>query len=213
MSIAEKLTALSENMPKVFEAGINWVFAYAEQVMEMFYRAQFPEGTTLDIAIPNVLPNLQSMFRTVSGLRQLRVSVPTEQSYKAQFFVYNCTSLELLTVPEGIRFSNFSNFANYSSRLEQVVGAIDLTESTLNENCFSSCSMLREVRFVPESIYASLHFRQSDKLSPETVASILAGLADVNDRETQSLFLHATVKKQLTPEQLAAVAAKNWEVL
>ena len=212
MSIAEKLTTLSENMPKVFEAGINWICSYAYQVAELFYKVAFPEGCALDLALPRIDPNLQSMFRTVTGLRQLRLRLPLEKVYNGSYFAYYCTSIVTLILPEGIRFSSFANFANRCSSLERVEGALDLSESTSNENCFNSCPMLQEVRFVPGSIYASLHFRNSDKLSPETVASILAGLADVNDRETQSLTLHATIREQLTPEQLAAVAAKNWEV-
>ena len=210
MSLAQKLTAVAENTPKVYEAGKAWVFQHVTQPPGMFYKAQFPAGSALTVELPHVLGNLAEMFRLVSGLRWLKLTVPTDQAYRMYYLAYYSQDLEELWLPEGIRAKDFQFFASRCQSLRRVEGTLDLTESTNNSNCFSDCPALQEVRFAPGSIRRSLSFRDSDKLSAETVASILAGLGDVSDGETQTLQLHAHIRATLTADQLAAITAKNW---
>lgn len=208
MTVAEKLTAIGENMPKVYDGGKAWVFAYMVHPDGLFYKTAFPEGTELKMDMPVCDGTLTEMFRLVTGLDVLELNLP-DVLCKANYSLYG-SSVRVLRLPNGLRASDFTYFANRCSLLEEVWGRIDLTESSSNENCFNNCKQLREVRFAPGSIRKSLSFYQSDKLSAESVASILAGLATV--QETQTLSLHATVKASLTAAQLSALTAQNWQL-
>ena len=208
MTVAEKLTAIGENMPKVYDAGKNWVFRYMTQPNGLFYKAAFPEGSSLRVSLPNCSSLLTEMFRLATGLHTLELQLPDVLS-KANYMFYSC-SLRVLRLPNGLRVSDFVNFANRCEQLEEVWGNLDLTESSSNDGCFGSCNLLREVRFVPNSIRKSISFKQSGQLSEASVASILAGLATVET--TQTLTLHDTVKATLTNAQIAALEAKNWQL-
>lgn len=207
MTLSQKLTAVAENMTAVYEAGKDQIFHYVTQPSGMFYKRAFPEGSSLSVRLPDSNGVLTDMFRLVTGLDTLTLTLPPEQSCKLNYFAYS-SSLRLLQLPAGIKASSFIDFANRCSALEEISGVIDLSESTSNEGCFSSCPLLREVRFRPESIFLSISFKQSKVLSAQTVQSIVEGLATV--QQTQTLTLHENVKAALTQEQRAVITARNW---
>lgn len=87
---------------------------------------------------------------------------------------------------------------------------LDFSASTANNNVFGGCSTLKEFRVVPFSIKASLSIKSSPLLSPETIQSIIDGLADLTGQTAETLTLHNEVGNKLTEEQKATVTAKNW---
>jgi len=206
MTLAEKLTAVAENVPKVYDAGKGWVFAHMARPDGLFYKTAFPAGTSLRISLAATGGTLTEMFRLCTGLEVLELT-PPDISCKVNYFIYS-SDIRLLRLTGYLRVSDFTNFATRCSALEEIEGVIDLTESSSNEGCFGSCPQLREVRFTPESIKLSISFKQSDQLSADTVASIVAGLATV--AETQTLTFHDAVKATLTDDQTALITAKNW---
>ena len=209
MTIAQKLTTAAENMPKVFDAGKSWVFAHMSRPNGLFYKTAFPAGSSLNISLTSTNGTLTEMFRLTTGLERLEITVP-DFPCKVNYFLYS-SAIRVLRLNGDLRASDFTNFAARCSALEEIHGTIDLTDSTDNENCFGSCPLLREVRFAPGSIHKSVCFKQSALLSADSVASIVAGLATVE--ETQNLELHNTVEATLTPTQRAQITAKNWQLL
>lgn len=197
-------------MPKVFAAGKNWVCRHITQPSGLFYKAEFPAGSSFSMEMPACNGTLTDMFRMVSGLETLALSIPEHIVCKVNYFAYSST-LRQLQLPAAFAVSDFTNFANRCGQLEEITGAFDLSQSSSNEGCFGSCTALREVRFVPGSILKSISFKQSNQLSAESVASILEGLGSVETAQT--LTLHDTVRAQLTPAQIAAIEAKNWQLL
>lgn len=174
------------------------VLEYVTQVNRLFYKAEFPAGYELEVNMPNCPDNISEMFRIASELKKLTLIVPTNKAYNASYFVYDTVSeystLEELNLPSGIKFSNFSNFATRNKHLKAVNGAIDLSESTSNESCFTYCLELVDVSFVFGTITKSISFAQSTKLSRASIESILAGLYEVGDGQTLTLSESAVDK-------------------
>ena len=197
------------------EGGDN-ALQYATQVNRMFNTAAFPDGYEMVVDMPNSPTNISEMFRVSYGLRKLELIVPTDRTYNASYFVYgsatNRSTLEEMVLPDRIKFSNFSNFALRCYALKTVSGSIDLSESTTNENCFSTCSELTELRFVPGTITESLSFNQSAKLSDASIASIVNGLADLTLQTAQSVTLNGEVTGKLTDDQKKEIITKNWDI-
>lgn len=82
-------------------------------------------------------------------------------------------------------------------------------ETTKLYNAFAGCSALVNVTF-EGIINTELSFKSSSKLSSSSVQSIIDCLADLTGGTVQTLTLHATVKANLTQDQLATITGKNW---
>lgn len=76
-------------------------------------------------------------------------------------------------------------------------------------NAFSVCNLLKEVRFEGE-IAANINFSSCSQLSMESVDSIIDALVDLTGQTARTLTLHATVKGNLTTDQIAQITNKNW---
>ena len=85
--------------------------------------------------------------------------------------------------------------------------------TTLGAYAFYVCNSLEEVRFVPGTIPVSIGFGTSQKLSTESVQSIIDGLADLTGQTAQSLTFSKSTGQRLTDEQKAAITAKNWTLV
>lgn len=90
----------------------------------------------------------------------------------------------------------------------EIVGELDLSSVTITTSMFSYSTGLKEIRFKKETIKMSIPFQSCEKLSAESIQSIIDGLAIVET--TQTLTLHANVKKKLTEEQISQITSKNW---
>lgn len=223
MTIAERLTQTMEPLlDAVYAAGKltdTYYLPGSLPFKEMFYKAAFPTGYCLTIKTETAPNSLQSMFRVCTGLQKLTMDIPTSQALDGSYFVMgssNVTSaLEELVLPDGIKFSNFICFAQAAKNLQTITGSIDLSESTSNDSCFVSCIELTEVRFVGQSITKSIYFKQSSKLSNDSIYSIVSGLADLTGQTTQTLTVHATVKSRIEELGLDSVIAydKNWTLV
>jgi hypothetical protein len=75
---------------------------------------------------------------------------------------------------------------------------------------FIGCFELREIRFIEGCLLYAPNFEHNDKLSAESIQSIIDGLATVETAKT--LTLHADVKAKLTEQQLATITGKNWNL-
>lgn len=80
------------------------------------------------------------------------------------------------------------------------------------QNCFGQSDQIEQIRFVEKSILRGISFSATDKLSDESIQSIINGLADLTGQTAQTLDLHANIILKLTDEQLTQISNKNWSV-
>lgn len=78
---------------------------------------------------------------------------------------------------------------------------------------FNYCKTLKEIRFVPNTIYLGISLGHSSLLSAESIQSIIDGLADLTGATAQNVKFHATVGAKLTDGQKATITAKNWTLV
>lgn len=105
--------------------------------------------------------------------------------------------------------TNFGYFCNYyTNSLKAIYGVFDLSSVTANLGYVFSGGKLETITFKQGTIHFSISFFQSDKLSDESIQSIIDGLAQVETAQT--ITFTATVKAKLTEEQIAAINEKGW---
>lgn len=221
MSIAEKLTTIVENVPKVYQAGYEkgkseggniaeTYYTYATSLYEHFRNAVFSDGCELTLDIPNVT----SLYNTFYGAKGI-----TKVTLKGNVsgIALNCQNTFSATAVTEVDFSEFNlkptsmqNFCLNSKQLVVLNGVIDMSSCTKVSSAFASCTALEEVRFAKETIKLSISFAQSSMLSAESVQSIIDGLATVETEQT--LTLNSAVSSALTEEQWSEILNKNWMV-
>lgn len=217
MSIADQLKRAKDDLDAVYAAGKaaggggDNPLKYATQVQRVFYKAVFPEEYELTFENPTCPANIMEMFRMASNLRKLTIDIPTDKAYNASYLVYDNSdynsTLEEIVLPDGIKFSNFAFFAHFNKYLKTVSGAIDLSESTSNSDCFRYCTELVDVRFVVGTITKSISFAQSAKLSDASITSIVNGLSA--DALEQTLTVHPDVAARIIKTD---VTDKGWSL-
>ena len=106
--------------------------------------------------------------------------------------------------------SNTLNCFNGCVRLEIINAIFDLSIATSINTAFNKCNTLKEIRFVNDSIKATLNIGYSSLLSNASIQSIIDGLADLTGTTSQTLTLHADVKAKLTETQISTITSKNW---
>ena len=219
MSIAEKIIRAKTDLDEAYAAGYEKGKAeggpnpleYAVDISYLFQSIAFPTDYELNLTVPNVT-TLEFLFQRATGIKSITVDVPNTGGVDARNAFNGCSATEI-TFPHGISFSAIGTCFYGASRLTAINGVIDcgpLTNVTELKSAFSSCSNLVEVRFAKDSIHGSISFPTSSKLSDESIASIIDGLAPVT--ETATLTLPASVVSKLTEEQVNTILNKGWTV-
>lgn len=110
--------------------------------------------------------------------------------------------------------NKFYRTFDYCTALETIDGLpIDFSSITdVLSYPFYYCTALVDVRFVANSIKKSITIAQSDKLSTDTIQSVIDGLADLTGGTAQTLDLHSDIVNKLTDEQILQITNKNWRV-
>ena len=162
------------------------------------------------------------------------INVSNNQSCMGQMFVFNyCVKKIVLNMPDdcqymSITFSNaqsledvvlnFStkNITEYistfnNSTVKRIIGILDFSSATSVNNMFFGCFNLEEVTFEPNTLSLSISLASSNKLTSDSIQSIINGLATVET--AQNLTLHTAVVAKLTEEQILTIQNKNWNVL
>lgn len=93
---------------------------------------------------------------------------------------------------------------------EEIVGVLDFSSCTAVQDMFYNCKVLREVRFAEGTLNISLTMKDCGVLSDSSIQSIIDGLADLTDLETQTITFHEDVKAKLTESQISQITSKNW---
>lgn len=121
--------------------------------------------------------------------------------------------LKTVSFSPKFKLSNATVLFNGRISLEEVIGELDFSGiiGIYEQNSpFTRCTSLAEIRFTKESIKYNLSFKQSSKLSDESIQSILDGLANVST--TQTLALNSEVYAKLTEEQKQSATDKGWTI-
>lgn len=150
-------------------------------------------------------------------VEHLTINVPNAVTGANQMITSSTNDYTLKHLTLNVDLSNAQRFNSMLTKiqaLEIIDGTpINLSSATNINSMFSYCTALKEVRFVTNSISLSISFAQSDKLSTETIQSIIDGLADLTGGTAQTLTLHADVGGKLTETQKETITSKNWELV
>lgn len=180
---------------KVVELNLDHITTFFDLV-----RVSSPENTNTTVEhfivnCPNLITNMLRAFECNSAdcsdltLKKLTLNVDTQKS------------------------TSFSTSFDRLQALEIIDGTpLNFTSATVISG-FYQCYALKEVRVVANTIKVSFSMQHSDKLSTDTIQSIIDGLADLTGGTAQTLTLHATVGAKLTDEQKATITAKNWTLV
>ena len=219
MSIADKLTAIAENVQKVYEAGkaagggeVENPYYYARYANETFQSAVFPENYNLVIKAQKPFFSASGMCRSAQNLNSIKLvcedmGATTKTRFSA--FCRECASVKTVDLTEYQRVlgSDFGYCFYLATALESIYGALDMSNVT-NATYAFFCGSLVDVEFVPSTISVDVRFN-SAKLSDASVDSIIAGLADLTGSAAKTLTLNG-VGSKLTDAQKATISAKNW---
>lgn len=139
----------------------------------------------IDEYLENPVSQLQYTFRNTTNLKYIK-GLNTSK----------CTQMN----------ATFSN-----SALEIIEEPLDLSSLEANSynHTFKQATKLVEVRIVPSTIFIDIVFL-SQKLSEESIQSIIDGLADLTETSAKTLTFYATIRDNLTETQIATITSKNW---
>ena len=227
MSIAEKLTAIAENEQKVYDAGFaagqaagggENLFSYATGLMSLFEGATFPEGYELTVEAPNLRHGVDRIISYAKNIKRFTlIGNKTNALISAQYAFRGGNMLEVIDftgLGEGGLKANYLNGAfSADQKLVSILGELDFSEAVNVSSSFSDCFALKDIQFKVGTLSKSLSLVNSNKLSDESIQSILDGLADLTGGVAQTFTFHATVGAKLTEAQKAAVTAKNWTLV
>ena len=143
------------------------------------------------------------------GSRQWWLDVFSQKKNFANMFEgCSMTTIPQLDTSNGTNFvSMFYLFGNLTT-----IPQLDTSNGTNFYNMFYHCYALKNISFVAGCIKKSISFAQSDKLTDESIQSIIDGLADLTGQTAQTITFHPDVKNKLTEEQIASVTSKNWNI-
>jgi hypothetical protein len=163
----------------------------------------------------SALTSLSYAFSQTSKLKRIDDYMDTQNCTNFNGCFQYCKQLEYV---KGINLASatFVNacFANCIS-LKTIEEPIDFSYLSVNSteyniHMFSNTWALETIRIVTESIKKSFACAHTSVLTPESIQSIIDGLATVET--TQTLTLHADVKAKLTQTQLDTITSKNWNL-
>lgn len=179
--------------------------------------ANFPADTDLVIELPNFKGSLTETFQETPNIRSVTLIYrgETQQAWMHASFRWNYAVRKIDLSEFNITITNGYNTFMLAQALEEIIGELAFTPG-VNPNTgdmFFGCYALKEIRFKKETIAYGIWFGSCDKLSDESIQSIIDGLADLTGATAQTMTLHTTVGAKLTEAQKENIAAKNWTLV
>ena len=158
--------------------------------------------------------NLYYTFANCFQVKQITKDIlPVGDAFDMSYGAFHqCYALEEIGFDLPIRTTNVNGMNVMFNECHNLktIGKITLDDTAYAfSNTFTRCYALENVTF-GGTIAGSLSFVHSGKLSPDSVASILAALQNRAGLTSLTLTLHKDVGEKLTNEQKAAITAKNW---
>lgn len=221
MNIAEKLTTIAENEERVYNKGYTDGFNSAPPDLLPYLKSLTFKGVQLPDNMRNVVLNVPQVekFDTYQqfGLNNATsITIICNAALSFNHTFYDCAdlkSIEIVKENGGSVFSGASaTFTFHSCKLlESIIGEIDFSQTTATNNPFYNCFQLKEMRWKPLSLSVTMRIAQSPNLSPETIQSVIDGLADLTGQTAQTVSWHSSVLNKLTNEQCTQMENKNWQ--
>jgi hypothetical protein len=146
-----------------------------------------------------------TVFGSNYGVKKVVLNLPEESQFIGAMFS-NARNLEELVL--NFSTKNITRYINAfnTTALKRIVGVLDFTSATTVTSMFDKCNLLEDVTFEPNTLSLSISLAQSNKLTAESIQSIIDGLATVETAQT--LTLNKAIA--LTDEQKATINAKGW---
>ena len=218
MSIAEKLTTIAENTPKVFNAGYEKGKAesvdYIPYLSNIAFSSAISEITDdIYLDLPNAT-NLNGLFRErVLNCEKVTVKVSNkctacEWAFAGDLKDENLKTIEILGDTSAVK--SFVNTFRNRKNLESIIGDFDCSSVTTFYAMFMNVFTIKEFFPKANTIKVSISFSGQSNLTDETIQAIIDGLADLTGQESQTVTFHADVKAKLTDEQISTITSKNW---
>ena len=101
-------------------------------------------------------------------------------------------------------------YSFYGCNELHTIEIVDMRKATELVNSFYLCSSLQNITCVEELPKCSIAFRESSKLTLDSVTNIITHLPDLSGEDSKTLTLHATTKALLTEALIAEATNKNW---
>ena len=102
---------------------------------------------------------------------------------------------------------DFTNFVLNCYSLH-TVDIVDVRKAT--SFAFYACRELQNITCVEELPKCKISFKESSKLTLDSVTNIITHLPDLSAEGSKTLTLHATTKALLTEALIAEATNKNW---
>ena len=171
-----------------------WENAYYSNGVYLFYGykgAKIPYFGTLAIK------NTASMFYGASNIQSIDFYIDCPNSTTGQGMFYGTSSLKYI---KGVNCSQMTTFRQMfsSSGVEVIEEPLNVPNVTNYTYAFNS--VLKEIRFVSETIKVSLSFSSSTQLTAESIQSIIDGLNEEVTGQTVTLSKTAVNKAFETSE-------------
>lgn len=131
-------------------------------------------------SLPSVV-NCTNMFNNCHKLQSLYIDMPNCTTFT--YFAYNCYALHTIEIVDVRKAKSFE---------------------------FYYCSSLQNITCVEELPKCAITFRESSKLTFDSVTNIITHLPDLSAEDSKTLTLHATTKSLLTEALIAEATSKNW---
>ncbi|MBQ8741195.1 MAG: hypothetical protein IJY79_06565 [Clostridia bacterium] len=235
MSIAEKVTTIAENTPKVYNKGYEdgkqteydrfWdsIYEYIEQNnTERLFMGFAWNDTTFKPSRNIVVKPYGRWTFQYCGVKNLKACLDdrgikidfTDALYLVNFFSYSgiehIGEIDLSTCVNAVAISDI--FTNMSK-------LVTIEKIKLGDNIrfygmpFSQDVKLQNITFEGE-LKESIGFAQSSLLTNASIQNIIDCLADLTDTDTQTFTVHADVYKKIIANGWdALITAKNWTLV
>lgn len=228
MSLAEQVVEqLKTDMDNVYDAGYQKGKSEGggiDHLTSLFSSVKFSAEAMrthtedMELYLPNVsdfsdaFGNIPIMFSKLSVTISQKCTT-FQNTFRATSITNEAEKINLKTIEIIGDTSGITRYTNaFAGRtgLEEIIGDLNGSSAMTFSNAFNQLVLLREVRFVAETIKVSISFPQSSELSAESIQSIIDGLADLTGATAQTIIFNANVKAKLTEEQIATITSKNW---
>ena len=225
MSIADKLTTVTENVEKVYNAGYekgksegggNGVNdAIVNNTTHIrFNDDDWLEGDTLEVNVPKLNSLAASFYFLPRKLKNLIITSNTPILEANDTFYRGDASSTLEKIVFNCDFSKCTTFVRFSLKhfnLKTIEGnPINFSSATQIGGIFNYAYALQSLRIVPNTIKVNISFDTNSNLDDTTIQNIIDGLADLTGGTAKTIALHKNVKAKLTETQIASITSKNW---
>jgi hypothetical protein len=203
MSIADKLTAIAENEPRVWQSGYNQGFAsgrYEER--QKFWDIFQNNGNGISYCY--AFANGRFTDENYKPIHNI-VCRDTATSDAQQMFYNTAITDTLVPIQIGKDKPLTQTFQNSTNLV--TINKLIVTDGSTYPSAFNGCSSLQNITF--EGIIGqNISFANSSKLTIESLRSIIDALKTTS--ATLTLTLHADAKARLTDADKATITQKGW---